>query len=240
MSDERLRPRDPHSADEELLEADTLAIVSQLDDAARVRRMAAEIEMGFDRLRPLRGHAVSIFGSARTPADSPEYAAGRTVARRLGEEGFAIITGGGPGLMEAANRGALDAGALSVGLGIDLPGEPGLNPYVGIPLEFHYFFARKIMFVRYARAFVVLPGGIGTGDELFEAWTLVQTEKIRHFPIVLFGSDYWGGLLDWMREAMLAGGKVSPGDLDIVHLTDDPEEVCRIVCAAEELRPPAP
>ncbi len=150
-----------------------------------------------------------------------------------------MITGGGPGAMEAANRGAQDAGSLSVGLGIDLPEEQGLNPYVDLGLNFHYFFARKIMFVRYARAFVVLPGGLGTGDELFEAWTLVQTEKVHHFPIVLYGSAYWAGLLEWIEGTVLADGKISPGDLDLIQLTDDPDEVVRIVREAERYRPAA-
>lgn len=236
---DRPEPRPPHSPDEEILEADTLAIVSELDDGDRVRRMAEEIEMAFDALRPIKGHAVSVFGSARTPEDHPDYAAGREVGRRLGEAGFAVITGGGPGAMEAANRGAQDAGSLSVGLGIDLPEEQGLNPYVDLGLNFHYFFARKIMFVRYARAFVVLPGGLGTGDELFEAWTLVQTEKVHHFPIVLYGSAYWAGLLEWIEGTMLADGKISPGDLDLIRLTDDPDEVVRIVREAERYRPAA-
>jgi uncharacterized protein (TIGR00730 family) len=233
-------PREPTSADEELLEADSAAIVSQLDDEARVRRMADELRMGFDALRDVRGHGVSVFGSARTPPDHPQYAQARDLARRLGEAGFAIITGGGPGAMEAANRGARDAGVLSIGLGIELPHEQGINPYVDLPLEFHYFFTRKIMFVRYARAFVVLPGGLGTFDELFEAWTLVQTQKVRHFPIVLFGSAYWEGLVAWLKGTVLAEAKISPQDLDaIVTVTDDPDEVVRIVREAEQHRPPA-
>lgn len=239
MSQGDLQPREPTSADEEVLEADTLAIRSRMDDAARVRRMADEIDMGFRKLATIRGHGVSVFGSARTPEDDPQYATARDVGRRLGEAGFAVITGGGPGAMEAANRGAQDAGALSVGLGIELPHEQGINPYVDLALEFHYFFARKIMFVRYARAFVVLPGGLGTLDELFEAWTLVQTEKVRHFPIILFGSAYWDGVLDWLRDPVLAEGKISPPDLALAHVTDDPDEVVRIICDAETFRPPA-
>ena len=239
MTEPELHPRAPTSADEEVLEADTLAIVSELDDASRVRRMATEIDMGFEALKDIKGHAVSVFGSARTPEDHPHYAAAREVGRRLGLAGYAVITGGGPGAMEAANRGAQDAGALSVGLGIELPLEQGMNPYIDLPLEFHYFFARKIMFVRYARAFVVMPGGLGTMDELFEAWTLVQTQKVRHFPLVLFGSDYWAGLLAWLRDPVLAEGKISPADLDMAYVTDDPDEVVRIVSDAESYRPPA-
>ncbi len=165
------------------------------------------------------------FGSARTPEDHPEYALARRTAKLVGDSGMAVITGGGPGTMEAANRGARDAGALSIGLNIELPFEQGANPYCDIALEFHYFFARKIMFMRYASGFVVFPGGFGTMDELFEALTLVQTDKIRAFPIVLVGTDYWQGLLDWIRERLLGEGKISPGDLDLFKVTDDPLEV---------------
>ena len=239
MTDE-LHPRPPRTADEEVLEAESLEILSQLDDEARIERMADELRMGFDALRDIKGRGVSIFGSARTPRDDPQYEQGRDLARRLGEAGFTIITGGGPGAMEAANRGARDAGALSVGLGIELPHEQGINEYVDLPLEFHYFFTRKVMFVRYARAFVVLPGGLGTFDELFEAWTLVQTQKVRHFPIVLFGSDYWNGLRDWLHARVLAEGKVSPHEIEIATITDDPDEVVRIVVEADSHRSPAP
>jgi len=232
-------PRLPTSTDEELLEAESRAIVSELDDDARIERMSVEIEMGFRKLSPLRGHAVTVFGSARTPEGHPQYEIGRELGRRLGKAGWAVITGGGPGAMEAANRGAQDVGALSVGLGIELPHEQDMNPYIDLPLEFHYFFARKIMFVRYARAFVALPGGFGTLDELFEAWTLVQTQKIRHFPIVLFDGAYWGGLVDWVRDTVLADDKISPEDLELIHLTDDLDEVVHIVHEAELYRPPA-
>lgn len=238
MSDPGFHVRPPRSADEEVLEADTLAIVSELSDADRVRRMASEIEMGFEALHRLRGHGVSVFGSARTPVDHPDYALAREVGRRLALAGFAVITGGGPGAMEAANRGARESGGVSVGLGIELPHEQGMNPYVDLGLDFHYFFARKIMFVRYARAFVALPGGMGTLDELFECWTLVQTEKVRHFPIVLLGTEYWSGLLGWLRGTVLAEGKISPEDLDLAHLTDDLDEVVHIVSEAEAYRPP--
>jgi uncharacterized protein (TIGR00730 family) len=237
---DELHPRPPRTADEEVLEAESLEILSQLDDEARIERMADELRMGFDALRDIKGRGVSIFGSARTPRDDPQYEQGRDLARRLGEAGFTIITGGGPGAMEAANRGARDAGALSVGLGIELPHEQGINEYVDLPLEFHYFFTRKVMFVRYARAFVVLPGGLGTFDELFEAWTLVQTQKVRHFPIVLFGSDYWNGLRDWLHARVLAEGKVSPHEIEIATITDDPDEVVRIVVEADSHRSPAP
>jgi uncharacterized protein (TIGR00730 family) len=234
----RTHPRAPRSADEELLEAETGAILSQLDDNVRLRRIDEELQMGFQRLAHI-GKAVSIFGSARTPRGEPMYAAARQVARELGQHGFAIITGGGPGIMEAGNRGARDAGATSIGLDIELPHEQFENPYVDIGLTFHYFFARKVMFVRYASAFVVFPGGFGTLDELFEAATLRQTQKIRHFPIVLVGTPYWSGLLDWLRERALAEGKISPGDVDAIRLVDDADEVLEIVEQVEHRRPRA-
>jgi len=232
-------PREPTSPDEELLEAETLAIASQFSDEARVERVAEELRRGFDALAGV-GRAVSIFGSARTPPDHPRYEQARDLARRLGEEGFAILTGGGPGIMEAANRGARDAGVPSIGLGIDLPEEQEMNEWVGLPLAFHYFFARKVMFVRYASAFVVCPGGFGTLDELFEAATLRQTEKIRHFPIVLYGSEFWRGLTDWLHDPVQAEGMVSPGDVDLLELTDDPEYVLELVREVEHRRPRRP
>jgi len=183
------------------------------------------------------GKAVSIFGSARTPRDHPRYEQARALARQLGHEGFAIITGGGPGIMEAANRGAHDAGVPSVGLGIELPHEQGMNEWVDLPLAFHYFFTRKVMFVRYASAFVVFPGGFGTMDELFEAATLRQTEKIRHFPIVLVDRSYWSGMVDWLREQMLGEGYISPGDIDALAVCDDFDRVIEIVEDVEHRRP---
>ncbi|MGI9082502.1 MAG: TIGR00730 family Rossman fold protein [Thermoleophilaceae bacterium] len=231
-------PRDPTTPDEELLEAESLTILSELDDSARIERVAGELELGFEALAGV-GKAVSFFGSARTARDDPTYAQARELAQSLGEEGFAVITGGGPGIMEAANRGAHDAGVLSIGLGIDLPHEEGMNEWVGLPLDFHYFFTRKVMFVRYASAFVVFPGGFGTLDELFEAATLRQTEKIRHFPIVLFDTAYWEGLVAWLRDPVLAEGKVSPGDVEMFELTDDPERVLEVVRDVEHRRPRA-
>jgi uncharacterized protein (TIGR00730 family) len=213
-------PRRPLTADEELIAAEESAVRSLTTDEARVARMRAELAMGFARLHDL-GAAVSVFGSARTPPGTPEHALGIELGRRLGEAGFAVITGGGPGAMEAANHGARLAGVPSVGLGIDLPYEQSVNQYVDVQIDFHYFFTRKIMFVRYASAFIVLPGGFGTLDELFEAATLIQTRKIRHFPILLIGTDYWTGLLDWLRTRMLAGGKIGPHDLDLLEITDD-------------------
>jgi uncharacterized protein (TIGR00730 family) len=231
-----LVPRPPSNLDEELLDADTPAIISELSDATRLRRIRAELAEGFKALAHV-GKAVSVFGSARTPPDDPQYARARELACKLGEAGFSIITGGGPGIMEAANRGAQDAGAQSIGLGIELPHEQGPNPYVDLELEFHYFFARKVMFVRYASAFVVMPGGFGTLDELFEAATLVQTQKIRDFPIVLVGSAYWTGLRDWLRATVAGEHKIDLADVDLLRITDDPDEVLAIVEAAEHRHP---
>ena len=222
--------RDPQTSDEELLEAEEAGIARLYTDADRVQRMAGELDTGFATLSGLQP-AVSVFGSARTTRGEPQYQAAREVARRLGEEGYAVITGGGPGIMEAANRGAVDAGVPSVGLGIDLPHEPGLNAWVDLPLQFHYFFTRKVMFVRYATAFVVFPGGFGTFDELFEAATLRQTGKVRWFPVVLFGSDYWDGLLRWLRDPVQAEGKISAEDWEMVEVTDDPERVVELMRA---------
>jgi uncharacterized protein (TIGR00730 family) len=231
-------PRHPTSLDEELLEAETTAILSELTDAQRLRRIREELRMGFKALDHI-GKAVSIFGSARTPPDHPRYQAARAMARRLGEAGFAIITGGGPGIMEAANRGAREAGVPSVGLGIDLPGEQGVNRWVDVELDFHYFFTRKVMFVRYASGFVVFPGGFGTLDEMFEAATLRQTEKIRYFPIVLMGSAYWGGLVDWLRESVLAEGNIGPADVSTLAVCDEHARVLEILEDVEHRRPRA-
>jgi uncharacterized protein (TIGR00730 family) len=172
---------------------------------------------------------VSIFGSARTSREHPDYALARATAQRLGEAGFAIITGGGPGIMEAANRGARDAGATSVGLNIDLPHEQGPNAFQDIALRFHYFFTRKVMFVRFASGFVVFPGGFGTLDELFEALVLIQSGKIRHFPVVLVRRSFWAGMGDWLRDRLAAEGMISHDDLDLVAVTDDPDEVVATV-----------
>ena len=195
--------------------------------------MQGELERGFATLADVR-RGVAVFGSARTPEDHPRYALGREIGRALGQAGCTVITGGGPGAMEAANRGARDAGAPSIGLTIDLPMETGQNPYVDLEVSFHYFFARKVMFVRYSGAFVVLPGGFGTLDELFEALTLIQTRKIRFFPVVLVGTDYWSGLVDWLRDRMLADGNISPPDLELLHVTDSVEEAVAICTAALE------
>jgi uncharacterized protein (TIGR00730 family) len=229
-------PRHARSSDEELLEAETSAILADLTDAQRLLRIQDELRNGFQALGRI-GKAVSVFGSARTPRDDPRYEQARTLARRLGEEGFAIITGGGPGIMEAANRGAREAGVPSVGLGIELPHEQGMNEHVDLGLNFHYFFTRKVMFVRYASGFVVFPGGFGTMDELFEAATLRQTEKIRYFPIVLVGSDYWRGLVDWLRDAMLADRYIEEVDLEAIEVCDDLDRVIEIVEDVEHRRP---
>ena len=234
-------PRHPFTADEELLEAETTAILSELTDAQRILRIQDELRNGFNALSRT-GKAVSIFGSARTPPEDRRYAQARELAGRLGGEGFSIITGGGPGIMEAANRGASESGGQSIGLNIELPFEQGINPYVELGLEFHYFFTRKVMFVRYASGFVVFPGGYGTLDELFEALTLEQTDKVHDFPIVLMGSGYWTGLVDWLRERMLGEGKIGPTDLDLLQVTDDPAKVLSIVSAAthRQARRPLP
>lgn len=192
-------------------------------DPWRVLRIQSEFVEGFGALAEL-GPAVSIFGSARTKPDDPMYEAARQIAEKLCGEGYAVITGGGPGAMEAANRGASECGGVSVGLGIELPHEQGMNDWVDLGINFRYFFVRKTMFVKYAQGYVVLPGGFGTMDELFEALTLVQTQKITSFPIVLFGTEYWGGLIDWLRTTMLTDGKIGQPDIDMLHLTDDVDE----------------
>jgi uncharacterized protein (TIGR00730 family) len=228
-------PRPPATLDEELLGAELESVLSTQSDAARIQRIGGELAAGFRALARV-GAAVSIFGSARTPREHPEYELARATARTLGAAGFAIITGGGPGIMEAANRGARDAGALSIGLNIDLAFEVGINKFVDLPLQFHYFFTRKVMFVRYASSFVVFPGGFGTIDEMFEALTLIQTAKIRHFPVLLVGSSYWGGLVDWLRERMLGEGKISPEDMQLFEVTDDPARVLEVVNSAAHRR----
>ena len=200
-------------------------------DPWRVMRIQAEFIEGFGALAEL-GPAISVFGSARTLPDHPSYALAEEVGRELAEAGFAVITGGGPGTMEAANKGASQAGGVSVGLGIELPFESGLNQWVDKGINFRYFFARKTMFVKYSQGFVVLAGGLGTLDELFEALTLVQTRKVTRFPIVLVGVAYWSGLLDWLRETAMADGKITQKDLDMLTLTDDIDEVVRLMVAA--------
>jgi uncharacterized protein (TIGR00730 family) len=201
-------------------------------DAWRALRILSEFVEGFDTLADLPP-AVSVFGSARSAPDSPECRLAADLGAALAEAGYAVITGGGPGVMEAANRGATEAGGMSVGLGIELPFEQGLNDSVDIGIDFRYFFVRKTMFVKYAQAFVVLPGGFGTLDELFEAITLVQTRKVTRFPVILIGTEYWSGLLDWIKGRLLADGKVSPADMELITLTDDVEEAVRFIVDAD-------
>ncbi|MBG6100478.1 TIGR00730 family Rossman fold protein [Micromonospora vinacea] len=201
-------------------------------DAWRALRILAEFVEGFDTLADVPS-AVSVFGSARSAPDSAECQLAERLGGALARAGYAVITGGGPGVMEAANRGASEAGGLSVGLGIELPFEQGINDWVDLAIDFRYFFARKTMFVKYAQAFVVLPGGFGTMDELFEALTLVQTGKVTRFPVVLMGVAYWQGLLDWLRDTMAATGKIGPVDLDLICLTDDVNEAVRYIVASE-------
>jgi uncharacterized protein (TIGR00730 family) len=204
-------------------------------DPWRVLRIQSEFVEGFGALAEL-GPAISGFGSARTEPEDPAYVLAERLGTRLVEEGFAVITGGGPGVMEAANKGACEAGGISVGLGIELPFESGLNEYVDRGLNFRYFFARKTMFVKYAQGFIVLPGGFGTFDELFEALTLVQTQKVTSFPIVLVGTAYWSGLVDWLRATVLADGKISEADLDMFVVTDDVEEAVAVMVRAQRDR----
>jgi uncharacterized protein (TIGR00730 family) len=215
--------------DEKLLERHVSAAFLDTDPW-RALRILSEFVDGFDALARV-GPAVTIFGSARTSPEDPMYELARTIARRVALAGYAVITGGGPGMMEAANRGCQEGGGLSVGCNIELPNEQGLNAYVDLGVEFRYFFARKVMFVKYADAFVIMPGGFGTLDELFEALTLIQTGKVRNFPVVLVGTSYWAGLLTWMRETLVVGGAIDATDLDLLQLTDDPDEVVRMVRA---------
>ena len=200
-------------------------------DPWRLMRMMSEIIEGFDTLADVT-KAVALFGSARTGPDDPQYAKARETARLLAEKGFAIITGAGPGIMEAANRGARDGGALSIGCNIELPFEQGANPYLDRLINFRYFFVRKTMFVKYSSAFVIFPGGFGTLDELFEALTLIQTGKIYQFPVVLFGRYYWAGLVRWLQTKVAGERKISPSDMDLMLLTDDPEEAVHAITSA--------
>ncbi len=197
-------------------------------DTWRVFRIMAELVEGFEALNNI-GPAVTIFGSARLEPGSPYYNKCLKVAEGLAKDGFAVISGGGPGIMEAANKGAQNANGTSIGLNIELPMEQTANSFQDIRVDFRYFFVRKLMFVKYAVAYVIFPGGFGTMDELFEALTLIQTKKIRGFPVVLVGKEYWEGLFDWLRKTMLADGNINAGDLDLMHVVDDPEEACSII-----------
>ncbi|HEX8940022.1 MAG TPA: TIGR00730 family Rossman fold protein [Candidatus Limnocylindrales bacterium] len=224
-----LRRHHASTEDERLLErAPRPAFLDS--DPWRSLRILSEFVEGFDALAAV-GPAVTVFGSARTAADDPVYERSRQLGRLLAEEGFAVITGGGPGVMEAANRGCHEAGGLSIGCNIELPHEQQVNPYVDLAVEFRYFFVRKTMFVKYADAFVIFPGGFGTLDELFEALTLIETRKIRHFPVILVGSAYWLGLLDWVRGTLLSHGAIGPEDLGLLQVVETPEEALRIILA---------
>ncbi|HEX6348549.1 MAG TPA: TIGR00730 family Rossman fold protein [Candidatus Dormibacteraeota bacterium] len=228
-------------ADRALFEEEEFAFqeLSLHADPWRVLRIVSEFVEGFDALADL-GPAVTVFGSARVRSDDPLYAEGEAVGKALARRGFAVITGGGPGIMEAVNKGCKEAGGLSVGCNIELPHEQALNPYVDLGIEFRYFFVRKMMFVKYARGFVIFPGGFGTLDELFESLTLAQTGKIEHFPVVLFGSSYWKGLLAWMKDQTLAHELVSSEDLNLLSVTDDPEEAAEISTRARPEGAPHP
>ncbi|MBL0940082.1 MAG: TIGR00730 family Rossman fold protein [Gemmatimonadaceae bacterium] len=234
LVDQAIRDRPMLTEDEKLLQhpaSDSSAFTRS--DPWRVMRIMSEFVEGFDALAEVQ-KGVTIFGSARTGPDDPQYQAARETSRLLAERGFSIITGAGPGIMEAANRGARDAGGHSVGCNIELPFEQGANPYVDTLVNFRYFFVRKTMFIKYSNAFIIFPGGFGTLDELFEALTLIQTGKIYQFPVVLFGRHYWAGLLRWIQSRMAGEGKISPGDLDLVILTDDPAEAVQAVVDAHE------
>ena len=221
----------PITEDEKLLQAGSDRDDFTRTDPWRVMRIMGEFIEGFDNLAHVE-RGVSIFGSARTHPDDPQYLAAQEVARLLAEAGFAIITGAGPGIMEAANKGAKLAGGVSIGCNIELPFEQGANPYVDTLVNFRYFFVRKTMFIKYSNAFIIFPGGFGTLDEAFEALTLIQTGKIYQFPVILFGRHYWAGLIRWLHSRVLGEAKISPGDLDLMLLTDDPNEAAQAVIAA--------
>ncbi len=231
MTEGRARGRaNAHATeDRKLLQPRPYADTSFLEtDAWRALRILGEFVDGFDAMAHL-GPAITVFGSARTPPDDPQYAAAERLGSRLAEAGFAVITGGGPGIMEAANRGAQEAGGFSVGCTIELPNEQAVNPYTDLTIGFRYFFVRKMMFVKYAQGFVIFPGGFGTLDELFEALTLVQTGKIEHFPLVLIGTQYWRDLFTWLRGPVVGEEKIDPRDVDLLQVTDDIDEAVSIM-----------
>ncbi|CAB4934622.1 unannotated protein [freshwater metagenome] len=225
MTPERVKA--PRTPDEELLGAQTRLVATELSDAERITRIDAEIEGAFDALSGV-SCGITIFGSARLKPEDPAYVLAQATSRLLALAGFSVITGGGPGIMEAGNRGAYDAGGLSIGLNIELPREQHPNPYQDLELTFAHFFARKLMFVRYATGFVVFPGGYGTLDELFEALNLIITEKVHHFPVVLAGSAYWAGLVAWMRDQAVAQGMLTEREVGLLHICDDPHEIVRL------------
>jgi uncharacterized protein (TIGR00730 family) len=233
---ERRAQIQPGTADQRLLDSRGPSDFAHTDPW-RVLRIQSEFVEGFGLLADLPS-AVSVFGSARTPRDDPEYATGLALGQALAAARFAVITGGGPGTMEAVNRGASEAGGISVGLGIELPFEQHLNDWVDLGITFRYFFARKTMFVKYAQAFVIMPGGFGTLDELFESLTLVQTRKVTRFPVILFGSEYWRGLLDWIRTTVQPSGKIGAADLDLVTVSDDVDETVQLIVDAHAASSP--
>ena len=230
ISPQEAYPQEQDQADEYAFER-ALHFDFTVTDPWRVLRIMSEFVYGFDALAHVPP-CVTIFGSARTSPDDPSYAAAVETARSLAKAGFGIITGGGPGIMEAANKGAQEGGNLSIGCNIELPFEQAPNPYLDISLDFRYFFVRKTMFVKYSNAFIIFPGGFGTMDELFEALTLIQTKKVSNFPVILYGSKYWEGLLNWIRVTMLEEEKVSEDDVSLLRISDDPQEICDIVCDA--------
>jgi uncharacterized protein (TIGR00730 family) len=230
ISPQEVFPQEQEQVDEHAFER-ALHFDFTITDTWRVLRIMSEIVNGFDALAHIPP-CVTIFGSARTLPDDPAYAAAIETARLLAKAGFGIITGGGPGIMEAANRGAQEGGNLSIGCNIELPFEQAPNQYLDISLDFRYFFVRKTMFVKYSNAFIIFPGGFGTMDELFEALTLIQTKKVSNFPVILYGSKYWKGLLNWIGETMLEEEKVSVDDVALLRISDDPQEICDIVCDA--------
>jgi hypothetical protein len=237
--DDAIRNASEVTEDEKLLQTPGAGEAFTRTDPWRVMRITSEFIEGFDTLASVR-KGVSIFGSARTHPDDPQYQAAQEVARLLAEAGFAIITGAGPGIMEAANKGARLAGGRSVGCNIELPFEQGANPYVDTLVNFRYFFVRKTMFIKYSNAFIIFPGGFGTLDEAFEALTLIQTGKIYQFPVIMFGRHYWAGLVRWLQSKVLGERKISPGDLDLMLLTDDPKEAARAVIDSWETIPKTP
>src|SRR2546421_11939054 len=230
ISPQEAFPQEQDQADEYAFER-ALHFDFTITDPWRVLRIMSEFVYGFDALAHVPP-CVTIFGSARTPPDDPSYAAAVETARLLAKAGFGIITGGGPGIMEAANKGAQEGGNLSIGCNIELPFEQTSNPYMDISLDFRYFFVRKTLFIKYSNAFVIFPVGFGTMDELFEALTLIQTQKVSNFPIILYGSEYWGGLIGWLRDTMLKLENISPPDFELLRMSDNPEEICQWVCDA--------
>ena len=206
------------------------------DIEASVAKIASEFRLGFEKVAQIRRPAVTLFGSARVAAGSKPYEEARAVGRRFGEAGWAVVTGGGGGVMEGANRGAQEGGGQSIGFNIELPHEQSPNPYLDLEYTFDHFYARKVCFVRPSEGFVIFPGGFGTLDELYESLVLIQTGKIRHFPVVLFDSDYWGEMIDWIKGELLAGGMISVDDLALLHVTEDPDEAVRLVLASYDGR----